>query len=575
MSILNFNYLKKNLKKDFSLFSTKKSLSILGDSPTQFLKQAIKAYGYEREVDFDIYEADIDQINFQISDSNSNLYQAKSDFVILFESVFILKDKFYKSKNKSEFAQLYNEKINHYYTTIIQHQSSKIFVFNFPEINDAVFGNYANKIDESFIFQLRKINYLLMELALKNSNLFVIDITIQYATEGKENATARNFYINNGLVFSLDFTCQIAKQITDQILAISGKFNKCLILDLDNTTWGGIIGDDGIENIQIGELGIGKAFSELQKWAKQLKERGIILCVCSKNTEHIAKEPFLHHPDMELRLEDIAVFVANWENKVDNIKFIQSVLNIGFDSMVFLDDNPFERNMVIEAISEITVPELPEDPTMYLPYLETLNLFETASYSQLDSERTGQYQLEAKRSSFQKSFTNEDEYLESLNMTSLVEPFNKFNIPRVAQLTQRSNQFNLRTIRYTEEDAKYINESSEFKTFTFTLDDKFGANGLICIIILKQLNEKEIFIENWLMSCRVLKRGMENFSLNCIVDSLKNTNFEILIGEYTPSPKNKLVIDHYKNLGFEFENGKWKLDLKKYIPKLNYIKIRE
>ena len=226
-----------------------------------------------------------------------------------------------------------------------------------------------------------------------------------------------------------------------------GTFNKCLILDLDNTLWGGVIGDDGIEGIQLGHgLGIGKAFTELQQWAKKLQQRGIILCVVSKNDEQVAKEPFIHHPDMVLRLDDIAVFMANWETKVDNIRAVQQVLNIGFDSMVFLDDNPFERAIVRENIPGITVPELPEDPAQYLEFLYSLNLFETASASEVDDKRTRQYQQEAKRIELKRTFANEQEFLASLGMEARVEPFTAFNTPRVAQLTQRSNQFNLRTM---------------------------------------------------------------------------------------------------------------------------------
>jgi HAD-superfamily phosphatase, subfamily IIIC len=195
-----------------------------------------------------------------------------------------------------------------------------------------------------------------------------------------ESLISNKFYINADMPFSLDALPTIAKGVVDIVNACEGKFNKCVILDLDNTLWGGIIGDDGIDNIEIGDLGIGKAFTELQEWLKELKKRGIILCICSKNEEILAKEPFLKHPDMVLSLEDIAVFVANWKNKADNIRFIQNVLNIGFDSMVFIDDNPFERNQVKLEIPELTIPELPKDPVDYLSYLKGLNLFETTSY---------------------------------------------------------------------------------------------------------------------------------------------------------------------------------------------------
>ncbi len=304
----------------------------------------------------------------------------------------------------------------------------------------------------------------------------------------------------------------------DIINATIGRFKKCLILDLDNTLWGGIIGDDGIEKIQLGDYKIGKAFVELQSFIKCLKERGIILAVCSKNTESIAKEAFEKHPDMVLRLNDIALFVANWENKVDNIKYIKDVFDVGFDSMVFLDDNPFERSMVKAHIPEITVPDLPEDPSLFLNYLRRENLFETSSFSEADEDRTKQYQIEADRKSYKKSFANEEDFLKGLGMECAIASFTPFAIPRIAQLTQRSNQFNLRTILYSEDDIQRISLSENYFTLSFNLKDKFSDYGLISAIIMeKRENNRSLFIDTWIMSCRVLKRNVEKFVLNEIV----------------------------------------------------------
>ena len=308
---------------------------------------------------------------------------------------------------------------------------------------------------------------------------------------------------------------------------------------------------------------------------KKLKNRGIIIAVCSKNDEGKAKEPFEKNPEMVLKLDDIAVFVANWENKADNIRTIQRTLNIGFDSMVFLDDNPFERNMVREHVSGVTVPELPEDPGDYLEYLYTLNLFETASFSEGDKDRTKQYQIEAKRVSLQQSFTNEAEFLKSLDMVSEVKGFDKFNTPRVAQLSQRSNQFNLRTVRYTEAEIAAIESDLHYATFSFTLVDRFGDNGLICVIILEKQDTETLFINTWFMSCRVLKRGMENFTLNTLVDYARSNGFKRIIGEYLPSAKNQMVEEHYPHLGFSKIEGtnaaKYVLDVEMYEEKECYI----
>jgi FkbH-like protein len=466
------------------------------------------------------------------------------------------------------------EQVGNITTTLNEQLKAKIIYYNYTEINDSVFGNYATKLESSFLFQLRKLNYELMVFAAGQSNFYICDISSIQNQSGKGNFFQSSVYINTEMVLSLAILPEVATKTIDLIGAMSGSFKKCLIVDLDNTMWGGIIGDDGLENIQVGALGIGKAFTEFQYWIKKLKNRGIIIAVCSKNTESIAREPFEKHPDMVLHMNDIAVFIANWENKADNIRQIQKILNIGFDSMVFLDDNPFERNIVRENIPGITVPELPEDPAEYLEYLYQLNLFETISFSNEDAERTKQYQVEAKRTVQQKSFTNEDDFLKSLNMVSLVEPFNKFNTPRVAQLSQRSNQFNLRTVRYTESDIESIAVSKDIFSFSFTLEDKFGDNGLICVIILRKEDKSTLFIDTWFMSCRVLKRGMENFVLNTIANFTKEKGYTYLKGEYIETAKNEMVKNHYIQLGFEQSGNFWLLNADSYQNKKCFIKTK-
>jgi len=570
-----FTELKKNLKKDFTNFK-KIRIALLSDTATQFLVQALRGNGFNEYLDLQIWEADFSQIERQVFDPTSDLYEFSPEIIIIFYSTHKLLSKYNKLKPEeyAEFANTQLETVGNITTTINAHLKSKIIYYNHTEIDDSVFGNYANKIDFSFLFQLRKINYELMVFATTQTNFYLCDISSIQNQFGKHIFFQPSVYINTEMVLSIDILPEIASKTIDLIKAMTGIFNKCLIIDLDNTMWGGIIGDDGLENIELGSLGIGKAFTEFQYWVKKLKNRGIIITICSKNTESIAKEPFEKHPDMVLRLEDIAVFVANWDTKVDNIRKIQSILNIGFDSMVFLDDNPFERNIVRENILGITVPELPEDPAEYLEFLYQQNLFETVSFSNEDAERTKQYQVEAKRHVLQKSFTNEDDFLQSLIMVSVVEPFNKFNTPRVAQLSQRSNQFNLRTVRYTEADIELSAVAKDIFTFTFTLADKFGDNGMICVIILKKENETTLFIDTWFMSCRVLKRGMENFVLNTIASYANQSGYIFLKGEYIATAKNEMVKNHYFHLGFQQSGDYWLLNVKEYKAKKCFIKAK-
>jgi FkbH-like protein len=568
----DFLHLKKNLKKDFSNLKSKK-IALLGDTSTQFLVQAIRGLGYEHGYNLNIWESDFNQIESQIFDPSSELYEFNPEVVVLFQSSHRLLQKYNKSAIESHSVFAINEldSIENIFSALTDNINSKIIFYNYAEIDDSIFGNYSTQIESSFLFQLRKLNYELMNSASIKGNFYLCDLSSVQNQVGKVNFFQPSIYINSEMVLSLEVLPLIASKTIDLINAFNGKFKKCIILDLDNTTWGGIIGDDGIENIQLGNLGIGKAFTEFQYWIKKLKNRGIIIAVCSKNTESVAKEVFEKHPDMVLRLEDISVFIANWENKVDNIKQIQKILNIDFESMVFLDDNPFERNFVRENIPQICIPELPEDPADYLEYLYTLNLFETITFSNEDKERTKLYQDEARRTKIQKSFTNENDFLISLGMYSKVESFNKFNIPRVAQLSQRSNQFNLRTIRYTETELEKLCLDNKYFTFSFTLEDKYGDNGLICVVILKTKDKETLFIDSWFMSCRVLKRGMENFVLNTLVEHTKNEGFTFLEGEYLPSIKNEMVKDHYKNLGFEKKHENWILSISAFKERVNHI----
>ncbi len=570
-----FSQLKKNLKNDFTGLKPVK-LAILGDSATQFLSIAIRGAGYAEKLDIETWEADFNQIERQVFDLNSSLYEFKPSIVVIFFSTHKLLAKYNKLKpaDYNSFSTYHLDLVERIYEALITNLSAKVICYNHPEINDAVFGNFANKTEASFLFQLRKINFRLMEFAVAHANFYIADISTLQNQIGKNKLFQPAVYINTEMVLSIDALPQIASTTVTLISALQGSFKKCVIIDLDNTTWGGIIGDDGIENIQIGSLGIGKAFTEFQYWIKKLQQRGIIVAVCSKNTESVAKEPFEKHPDMVLRLDDIAVFVANWENKADNIRHIQSILNIGFDSMVFLDDNPFERNIVRENIAGISVPDLPEDPAEYLEYLYELNLFETVSFSNEDEGRTKQYQVEAERSTLQKAFTNEDDFLQSLDMVSLVEPFNKFNTPRVAQLSLRSNQFNLRTVRYSEADIANIATDDNHFSFSFTLEDKFGNNGMICVIILSKMSSDTLFIDTWLMSCRVLKRGMENFVLNTIVNFAKENGYQFLNGEYIPTAKNEMVELHYQNLDFKKDSNNWILDTLQYEQKKSFISLK-
>lgn len=528
-------------------------VAILGNYALQFLKKAIAKQAKQNGLDIEIYLADFDQVDLEILDESSELYAFNPDYVLIHESAIALKQKFYEysDSDRPQFAQNHVQRLNMLFNTIGQRLSKAVILYpNLELVYDNVFGNYYAKVSTSWDYQLNKLNWLITETVENCSNVLMLDINNLLKEKITKDWT---LYVNADLHFNLEATTEIASEIIRMIKVAQGKFMKCIILDLDNTTWGGIIGDDGLDKIEIGSLGIGKAFSKLQTWVKELKNRGIIVAVCSKNEEAIAKEPFEKHPEMVLKLSDIAVFVANWENKADNIRFIQQVLNIGFDSMVFVDDNPMERNLVKTELPEITVPEMPEDPANYLSYLIGLNLFETVSFSSTDKERTNQYKEEAERQLLAQKITNIDEYLASLNMKGTIEPFKEIDFARIAQLTQRSNQFNLRTIRYSEHEIAQLASSKSHKTYAIKLTDKFGDYGLISVVILAKQGDNSWFVDTWLMSCRVLKRGVEQFIMNHVVSELNNSN--TIKGEYLETSKNALVKNLLPDLSFKHTTG--------------------
>lgn len=572
--IFSFRELQKKAKNTTNNV-TEIKVAVLGNHTTNFfvkaLENQLKVIGFNPSM----YESDYDQIDITLIDGESELYKFNPEIIVVFESVLKLKDKFYSVKDNESRSNFYNTEKD-----IIQNRVSnirangldaKIVYFTYELIDDELYGNLFSKIPHSFYNNLWQLNNELIDFSRNEPDFYVFDIN-KYL-KGTESYRDYTALINSDLHYSIDTFAKLSHFLAQFFNAFKGHFKKCLILDLDNTTWGGIIGDDGLENIQVGSLGIGKAFTKLQKWAKHLKERGVILAICSKNTEEVAKEPFEKHSEMVLRLEDISIFVANWENKADNIRYIQEVLNIGFDSMVFLDDNPAERDIVRQSLPAVTVPELPKDPAYYMPYIESLNLFETVSYSENDKDRTSQYQQEAKRKKLISSVTNMDDYLKSLEMEGNISPFNSDDVSRVAQLTQRSNQFNLRTQRYTEKDITEFMNSENHLTYTIKLKDKFGDYGLISVIILEKKNDNTYFVDTWIMSCRVLKRDVEHFALNKIVEDIKNKGINIVTGEYLPTPKNKLVADLLTKLTFKNDDKEdtYLLNLANYKSLKNYI----
>ncbi len=408
----------------------------------------------------------------------------------------------------------------------------------------------------------------LIELSRK-CEVVLFDVSSLANKVGLSNWYDQRMWYHAKVPFNLDAVPLYSDQLVRILASIRGKSRKCLILDLDNTLWGGEIGDDGIGGIRLGNgCAVGEAFAAIQKMALSLNERGIVLAVCSKNTEEIAKEPFKKHNEMILRLNNIASFKANWRDKASNIRDIANELNLGLDAMVFLDDNPVERAIVRQELPMVAVPEVGNDPAIYPDIVLSGGYFETLSLTKDDFARAFSYQVERERQNMAEQSSDVDSYLRSLKMEISFEPINEINLVRSTQLINKTNQFNLTTQRYSEGQVRCFQIDQNIITLTARLKDKFGEYGLISVLICKKISSNKLYIDTWLMSCRVLTRRVEESVLDYLVRESIKYGVKTLVGKYIETSKNKIVMNHYKDLGFKYNDKKdeWILEIESYIP---------
>ena len=420
----------------------------------------------------------------------------------------------------------------------------------------------------NFIFNL---NAKMYEYAQTKSSFFVNDIDYiaqEYGLSEWNDPIYWNMYKYACHINAIPY---VSLSVANIIKSIFGKNKKLLALDLDNTLWGGVVGDDGVDGIKIGsEIPKGQAYSEFQRYCKELQQIGIVLAVDSKNDEENALAG-LKHPDGVLKPEDFVSIKANWNTKDQNLREISDELSLGLDSFVFADDNPAEREMVSKQLPMVSVPEM-DGAENYIRVLDRSGYFEVTTLSEEDLEKTNQYKAKAEAKKAQSSFDNYDEYLESLNMKAVITEFEPITVQRVAQLTNKTNQFNLTTLRCSEDDIRRMQNSKDYICLCGRLIDKFTDNGIVTVVS-GEIIEDALHIRLWLMSCRVLMRGMEDLMMNEIIMSAKRKGLTQIYGYYYPTQKNGMVKDFYAKMGFgcnlEEDNGNsvWHIKVDDYIEK--------
>ncbi len=428
---------------------------------------------------------------------------------------------------------------------------------------------------------VNRLNVEFANEALNDPRLFVQDVNALSAALGSRNWFDWERWYSYKIMTTPAASLALARSVTAIVRALYGRSRKCLVLDLDNTLWGGVIGDDGPENIKIGrETAVAEAYTAFQEYCLMLRSRGILLAVCSKNDEETAKQGF-EHPDSVLKLSHFSAFRANWEPKHENLTAIAKELNLGIDSLVFVDDNPAERALVASQLPMVAVPDVGSDVTQFIPALEAGGYFETVRVSAEDFSRADTYAANSQRALLKSKFRDYGEYLDSLQMTAEIDAFKPVYLDRIAQLTNKTNQFNLTTRRYTVTEIQKISLDPAYITLYGKLTDAFGDNGLVSVIVGRK-DGSTLHIELWLMSCRVLKRDLELAMLDELVTRAQAAGIETIVGYYYRTPRNSMVADHYRRLGFECESqdpdggqSMWRLQLTTdYQPKRRYIQVK-
>ena len=545
---------RKSFKRDLLTQSnlTPVRVAVLGGSTTTEIKSMLELFLLAQGIQPTFYESGYNRYAEDVLFENPDLINFKPDVVYLhttwhnvseFPELLQPEDEV-EARVRREFARFEAvwEKIhNHLGALIIQNN------FDLPQLRPL--GNLEASEASGRVGFLMKLNSEFAAYSRKNSHFIINDILYLSAQVGLDRWYSQTYWYNFHMAVTPTASVALAQNVAAIVKSVYGKSKKCLVLDLDNTLWGGVIGDDGVHNLILGrDNAVGEAYLDFQKYLKELRRRGVILAVCSKNDIENAKEGF-SHPDGILKLEDFSAFKANWNPKPENIREIAAELNIGLDSIVFVDDNPAERALVADQLVEVATPDVGSDVSRFAGILEAEHYFEMHKVVQDDLSRSDFYSTNVQRSAHQAAFSTYAEFLASLEMTAEIGSFSRIYLERITQLINKTNQFNLTTRRYTAAEVEAMAGDPMFVTLYGRLADKFGDNGLVSVL-LGQRVEDTLRIDLWVMSCRVLNREMELAMFDALIEHCRARGIRKIVGVYVPSKKNSIVADHYPKLGF-------------------------
>ncbi len=580
----------RQLQKDFAAQKPadlkKIKIAVLASSTIKALEECLFVQTHRLSALPEIYVGAYNQYNQEILDPNSGLYRFSPDLTILFiDTMALLGDNYFdfnalSAKEKSALFAAKISQIEKLVGKLEQGQTGKVLLHNFAIPLSSPLGIIDNKQPMGLFSFVAQLNAKLLELYKNNNRVFVFDYELFCSKWGKENIIDYKMYYLGDIKLNLQYIPRLCEEYIAYLIPMLSLTRKCAVLDLDNTLWGGIIGEDGIEGIYLDpSRPEGRPFLDFQKYLLALHNRGVILAINSKNNEEDALLVLRNHPYMVLKEKHFAAIKINWNDKISNMRAIAQEINIGLDSLVFFDDDKLNREMISKALPEVKVVNLPSDPALYLKTLTDLPDFNSFYYSDEDRKKGQIYAQQRKRRELSTAVTDIKEYLQALDMEITIEEANSFSIPRIAQLTQKTNQFNLTTNRYQEEDIKEFAGSPDYFVFSVKVADKFGDNGITGVAVV-QKDKNSWTIDTFLLSCRVIGRMVEDVMLGHMLAKARQAGVAKIIGEFIPTKKNIPARDFFKKNGFKLiaqqnDNTKWELETATDYSFPNFIRVIE
>jgi len=556
------------------------NIAILSSYTSEILKPYISVELAKKNYFSDIYFAPFNQFEQEILNDNSDLYLQKPNIVIIhnmIEDMYPNLASNFTKYDDEELDLITNQVIDRFRVilkSLRSNSKASIIVINFSMINidmlDSVYSPTKQRQDQ----YIHNINQELLLLCNKINGCYSIDYMNIVLNIGLQNWIDRKLYFMARIPFAVKGQIEFSKMIAKTIGTIKNQACKCLVLDLDNTLWGGVIGEDGMSGIQLSEYYPGNVFKNFQRSILNLRNQGVMLAIASKNNFNDAIEVIQKHPDCIIKESDFAAIQINWVDKALNIEKIAKKLNIGLDSIVFFDDNPEERLWVSRKLPQVKVINVPKDPMLYSQSLASCNYFNFLTVTNEDKNRTKMIQESQNREELRDNSKDLNSFLASLNMIVSISFANNKTLERVSQLINKTNQFNLTTKRYSVVEVADLIESGSIVLY-LSVEDCFGNHGISGVSIIKQRNENEWVIDTFLLSCRIIGKRIESVFLAEIINIVKNKNAVKLYGQYIESKKNHLTANFYKEHHFvlsDKNNNIWEYNMQKIPEKIHYIK---